>query len=97
LPAGDYAIVASARMWLGSLLDGGVRDVYCELRADAGVIGSADDRRVIPEGEDMRVSLALNGGAHLPAGGEVSLWCDSQEITVTALAQLMIMKVGGFF
>ena len=62
------------------------------------MIGSAADRRFIPVNQSMTRNLSLNGGAHLPGGGVISLWCSSQDGTDSiGHAQLMIMKVGGFF
>ena len=61
-------------------------------------MGSATDRRVIPIDESIKRSLTMNGGASLPAGGEVSVWCRSQSATeIVTDAQVMIMQVGGFF
>jgi hypothetical protein len=43
--------------------------------------------------------MTINGGADVPAGGgEVSVWCDSQEgIVEEASAQIMAIRVAGFF
>ena len=69
----------------------------CELRNGAAIIGSAVDRRFIPEDDSVDVSLTLNGGAAVPAGGgEVSLWCQSQGGATAKQAQMMILQVGGF-
>jgi hypothetical protein len=99
LPAGDWAVVAYANATAFAPGSGdGIRDLYCELRSGSAVIGSAHDRRVLPQLEQMKRSLSLNGGAHLPAGGVVSLWCGTQaDLELVNHAQLMIMKVGGFF
>jgi hypothetical protein len=100
LPAGDYAIVgyANTTQYWTSFADDWVRTTYCELRSGATVIGSAHDRRFIVEDDDVLRNLSLNGGTHLPGGGIVSLWCSSQNGTDSiGHAQLMIMKVGGFF
>jgi hypothetical protein len=102
LPAGDWAAVASVNTYnVDDLNDDQVLDVACELREGATVIGSALDRRVIPEGERMYRVLPLNGGAHLPGGGTISLWCRGQARDANQdwvrHAQLMLTKVGGFF
>jgi hypothetical protein len=79
--------------------DDEVRQVSCELHnADGGVIGSARDRRAIPEGAEVDPSLALNGGATTPSGGgTVSLWCSSTaDNAALDEAQMMLIQVGGF-
>jgi hypothetical protein len=98
VPAGDWAVVAYANTRDLFDQDDHVRDVGCELRSGGGTIGSAIDRRVTPAQNDLKRNLSLNGGASLPAGGTISLWCFSQEGRVVVVhAQVMIMKVGGFF
>jgi hypothetical protein len=103
LPAGDWAIVGYVNTHnVADLNDDQILDVSCELRHGSVVIGSALDRRVIPEGETIFRNLSLNGGAHLPGGGTISLWCTAQDRgdvneDRVGQAQLMIMKVGGFF
>ena len=55
------------------------RDTACELRNGGGFIGGAADRRTIPDGQFVKRTLSMNGGAQVPAGGgEVSLWCKAQ-------------------
>ncbi len=50
-------------------------DTVCELRNGSGYIGGATDRRGIAGRRHTSVSLSMNGGAQVPAGGgEVSLW-----------------------
>ena len=95
VPAGDWAVVATVN---GSdIYDDRILDFGCELRAGATVIGSAVDRRHYAD-DLVRVNLSLNGGAHLPSGGTISLWCRIQAGNADLdHAQLMIMKVGGFF
>ena len=100
LPAGSYAIVATANTSSGVAFRGdNVRDAVCELRNGGGFIGGATDRRVIPEAEFVKRTLSMNGGAQVPAGGgEVSLWCKSQSANETVdYAQMMITRVDGFF
>jgi len=76
LPPGSWAMVATANFG-SEFADGGevLRDVACELRAPVNVVGSAVARQLTPESLQTKSSLSLNGGADLPAGGEVSLWC----------------------
>jgi hypothetical protein len=69
------------------------------------VVGWATDRRVIPEGEIMRRTLTMNGGVHIQSGpvppwlegGVIAVWCSSQHPLEEAHAQIMIVRVGGFF
>jgi hypothetical protein len=100
LPAGSYAIVATANTSSGVAFgQTNVRDAVCELRNGSGFIGGAADRRAIPEAEFVKRTLSMNGGAQVPAGGgEVSLWCKSQSAFETVdYAQMMITRVDGFF
>ncbi len=98
LPAGDWAIVAYVNTTGFGGFDGDfIRDAVCELRSDGVVVGWAADRRVIPEFQNVRRSLSLNGGAHLPAGGVLSLWCRNQgQVESVDESKVMIMKIGGF-
>jgi hypothetical protein len=41
-------------------------------------IGGATDRRETPSGQQTKMSLSMNGGAQVPAGGDVRLWCRVQ-------------------
>jgi hypothetical protein len=96
VPAGSWAIVATANVSpfpLGNLM----RTTHCQLRNPAGAfIGGATDRREIPSGQQVQVSLSMNGGAVVQSGtGEISLWCSS-EAGARADAQIMITKIGGF-
>ena len=97
LPAGNWAIVATANFstlfyYGNDPFEGTTR---CELRNGADVVGFADDRRLVQT--DVHVSLSMNGGAAIPAGGgEVSLWCGSQFGGFIENAQLMIMQVDSF-
>jgi hypothetical protein len=102
LPAGDWAVVANVNTSNSAdNNDDQILDVACELRHGDAVLGHALDRRVIPEDEIMFRALALNGGAHLPEGGVIDLWCRGQARDANPdwvdHAQLMIMRVGGFF
>jgi hypothetical protein len=103
LPAGSWAIVATVNTTAFNGTFAPAHDVNadanCELRNGTAVIGAATDRRTIPETDLAKRTLSMNGGAFLPAGGEVSLWCRSQDFQDELVdnAQLMIMQVGGFF
>jgi hypothetical protein len=98
LPGGSWAIVATAN--LHSLIPGSsdrISTCGCELRNGNAVVGGATDRRVIPEGDRVLISLSMNGGAQVPAGGgEVSLHCHSQNGNSIDSAQMMMIQVGGF-
>jgi hypothetical protein len=100
LPAGSWALVATANISSPGPITGSdwIRTTRCELRSGASVIGSASDRRSIVELDDVLRSLSMNGGAALPAGGEVSLWCaDQSSNSLVEQAQIMILQVGSFF
>ncbi len=95
LPAGSWAIVATANFESPIFLSDHNSDTACELRNGADFIGGARDRRVTAE--VAKVSLSMNGGAQIPpGGGEVSLWCSRQDGGELANAQMMLMQVGGF-
>jgi hypothetical protein len=98
LPAGSYAIAATANALSGWDGSDHVSDTACELRNGTSFIGGATDRRVIKSFDDVKVSLSMNGGAQVPAGGgEVSLWCLSQFGRRVDYGQMMIIRVDGFF
>jgi hypothetical protein len=100
LEAGDYVVVATVNSTVSASGGDNVRDLVCELHADPGaVIGSASDRRLIPDGQFIRRSLTLNGGAHFPDGGTITLFCGSQSGQAETVdgAQLMITQIDGFF
>lgn len=100
VPAGDWVAIATVNttsedfVWPSS--SDLIRDVKCELRANGSPIGYAHDRRVIPGVDHVRRSLTVNGGAHLPGGGELSVWCQGQGADSVEHVQVMLMKVGGF-
>ena len=102
LDAGSYAIVATANIEALGKFAGGdaIWDDECELHSGAGVIGGATDRRVVPTLDEVKISLSMNGGAQIAAGGgDVSLWCRSQgggSVGVTD-AQMMVTRIAGFF
>lgn len=101
---GDWAVTAVANInESGAVAAAGSSDdhistVYCELHGSAGnVIGSADDRRLIPAHSTVGVSLSLNGLSTVgPNGGTISLWCSGTAATGLHEAQMMFVQVGGF-
>lgn len=96
---GDWAVTATANLIERGGNDDETRDLYCQLRGSAGnVIGSASDRRFIPEDGKVEVSLSVNGlFAVGPTGGTISLRCasDADYIGLDE-AQMMLVQVGGF-
>ena len=99
LPAGDWAVVATVNttVLIGTQGDR-ILDAVCELRSPAGVMGWAADRRLVLDSQRVRRNLSMNGGAHLPGGGAVSVWCMSQGTNEEVdQVQLMATKIGGFF
>ncbi len=100
LAAGSYVVYATANL-TSSFPFGGhdlIQDTVCELHNGAGFIGGATDRRMTPSDQSTSMSLSLNGGAQVPdAGGDVSLWCREQDGGALEDAQIMILKVAGFF
>ena len=98
VPAGSWAVVATADVSPGIGNFGGDRILssHCELHNGAGFIGGTTDRRVLPGGDQVDVSLSMNGGAQVPTGGgDVSLWCSAQ-LGGIASAQIMLLQIGGF-
>jgi hypothetical protein len=94
LPAGNWAIAVTANFSSFDVIDPVEATTRCELRNGDDVIGFAADRRLV---KVSYVSLAMNGGAAVPAGGgEVSLWCDSQYPGYLDHAQMMFIEVGSF-
>lgn len=97
LPAGNYAIMASVTVG-----DNGGEEVKggsCELRAGSNFIGGGGWAAFIDADWSAGQSMSTNGGAALPSGGTVSLWCrgvGGGSKTVNN-AQMMILQVGGFF
>ena len=100
LPAGTWAIVATANITVGQGTFGaGDRELSedCQLRSGDSIIGGAGDRRKVPAGTTFAATMSMNGGAHVPpGGGEVSLWCFAQ-LSEQGNAQMMMMQVGSFF
>jgi hypothetical protein len=98
LPPGTWAVVATATVTSPTSIDEHLVSTTCELRNGATVIGRANDFTGFIQDFITR-SLSMNGGAALPQGGVVSLWCvqPNQPGVSRASGQMMIMQVGGFF
>lgn len=101
LPAGSYALIGTANTEGHHFaLSGnpGIHDVVCELRNGTGFIGGAHDRRMIPSSDWVKRTLTMTGGAQVPAGGgEVSMWCRSQDDSESVTyGQIMILRLDGF-
>jgi uncharacterized protein YjbI with pentapeptide repeats len=104
LPAGNYAIVATANLRSHSPCFATCDNYYdasCELRDTANnFLGGAKDRRLFHDiSSVVWRSLSMNGGAQIPAGGgQVSLWCNSQNGSdAFEYGQMMIIRADGFF
>jgi hypothetical protein len=100
LPAGSYALTATANI-AGTAFNDRLLETFCELRNPSGAaIGFARDQRFTQSLSSHTVSLSMNGGAQVPAGGgEVSLWCryDGGDIELVGDGSIMIVRVDGFF
>ena len=95
LPAGSYAITATANMHSDTVVAEASGVTVCELRNGSGYIGGATDERWYREDVTTSVSLSMNGGALVPAGGgEVSLWC--RGFVTVGYAQMMMIRLDGF-
>lgn len=104
LPAGNWVVVATAEVTSPHHDDDDFVTTSCQLRNGASPIGGTFDRRTVSSfipfgGSTITASLSMNGGAALPQGGTVSVWCRQlgEPGISTATAQMMIMQVGGFF
>jgi hypothetical protein len=100
LPAGSYAIAATANIRTAQSSDTTSRDTVCELRNTSGAfIGGGGDRRPAEVGTHSTISLSMNGGVQVPAGGgEVGLYCRYQAAGIqTGDGQMMIIRLDGFF
>jgi hypothetical protein len=104
LPAGNWVVVATATVGSPAIDDDRYVTTFCELRNGSSVIGDTDDKRTLadfsaPNSDFVTVSLSMNGGAALPQGGTISLWCQQPNMPGVshATGQMMIMQVGGFF
>jgi hypothetical protein len=100
LPAGSYAIAATANIRTALSQDTLSRDTVCELRNTSGAfIGGGGDRRPAQPGTHSTASISMNGGVQVPAGGgEVGLYCRYEAAgTQIGDGQMMIIRLDGFF
>ena len=103
LPAGSYAIAATANIATDDVSVEDSYNTFCELRNHNGsFIGGGRDRRFRPGGAASSISLSMNGGVTIPAGGgTVSVYCKYVDGTTfsntLADAQMMIIRLDGFF
>jgi len=96
LPAGNYAIVATANLERSFFGGTHVQDTLCELRNASGqFIGGARDRRDF-NADTYTVSLSMNGVAQLSGTGEVGLYCRAQDGAVGD-GQMEIIRLDGTF
>lgn len=100
LPEGSWAMIGSATIENSLFAPLGtevVRTTACELRNGASFVGGAIVRDLYSGEEKIQASLAMTGGAVVPAGGgEVSLWCSRQGGGDLLLGQIMIMSTTFF-
>jgi hypothetical protein len=98
LSPGSWAVVATANIASGTAFGGDMtRDAVCELRSQGNFIGGATDRRTIPSGQAGTISLSMNGGTQMPAGGgDISVACRWQGGGVIGDAQITAIKLDGF-
>lgn len=97
VPAGNWVVVATVTVRSPVFNETTLVNTQCELRNGPSVIGGTED--YIRSDRGIIVSLSMNGGAALPQGGTISLWCQQPNLPGQshADAQMMIMQVGGFF
>jgi hypothetical protein len=99
LDEGSYALVATADVETDTPFAGDKLTSYdCQIRNGTDFVGGSGTRLFTPEEQSVNTSISMNGGAFLAAGGgDVSLWCRSQDGSGRVSGQIMIMKVAGFF
>ena len=102
LPRGNYAIVGTVNTTAIGTSDVSdpIRDLVCELRNNGAFIGGATDRRHLTDfGDEVKRSLTMNGGAHVPAGGaQIGLYCrTTANNEFVDYGQLMVLRIDGFF
>jgi hypothetical protein len=97
---GSWAVVATVNSTAPDVHIGNelaAVDLVCELRKGSGYIGGATGGGVVPNTGEAKRSLAMNGGAQVPAGGgEVSVWCKTTDRDDINYGQMMLTRVGGF-
>jgi hypothetical protein len=103
LPAGSYGIAATANVVMPAAPDTRNRTTQCELRNHNGAfIGGGRNVGQLGGGVEGTVTLSMNGGVQIPAGGgQVGVYCrhivPGFAITAVADAQMMIVRLDGFF
>jgi hypothetical protein len=98
VPAGSYAVMATINAHNGINAGDHIVELICELRNGNDFIGGATDRQPVPDGHKVQMSLSMNGGAQVPAGGgELSVWCISDFRHGIDYGQLMAIRLDGFF
>ena len=97
LPAGNWVVVASTGIHTNSPTDTFIKSAGCELRSGTLRIGGAGWSGSSEADWNQSVNLSMNGGAYLPEGGTISLWCYAFDGGTVSGTQMMIMQVGGFF
>jgi hypothetical protein len=98
LSPGSWAVVATANVYTGTAFGGDqTRDTVCELRNQGNWVDGATDRRTIPSGQAATISLSMNGGTQMPAGGgDISVACRWQGGGAIGDAQITAIKLDGF-
>ena len=98
LPAGSWGMAVSVQ-FDGPYVASGeatTREATCELRSGATVLATAVDRAYTP-GDRARAVLTMNAGSAVPAGGEVSVWCQYEAVPLGAFTGQMTITEGAFF
>jgi hypothetical protein len=101
IPEGWWAIQANAHIYYGRC-----QTIECDDQADCQLRTTAATETVIGAGVDSRVykgdghaMIPMNGGIAIPPGytGSAYVWCRGSTSGDNADAQIMAIKVGGFF
>ncbi len=94
LPAGNWVAIATTSIF--SNTPTGRRQHYCEMRngstpiADTTWIAFADGNWT------NTWTMSITGGAALPQGGEISVWCRAEEVGEVFDRKMMVLQVGTF-
>jgi hypothetical protein len=98
LPAGSWVVVSSTELRSNAPGEQETKEVDCELRNGLISIGKGGFAIFVSETvNQVQPTISLNGGAFLPEGGTISLWCEADGGGTVFNSQMMIMQVGGFF
>lgn len=99
LPPGNWVVVATAGVSDDSAGSEELKGGACELRNGSISIGRAGWSGFVHEDWGWGGTLSMNGGAALPEGGVISLWCRGSFDHGARIsdAQMMFLQVGGFF